>query len=474
MERRVQNQEQLNQVRHKHKQVDAHIVRYEDVERNINDIIYGDSKITPLALADLNNLIEGVVLDQCIELEYSTRQKNNPTPLTDCLIEMSDIVVPNEVGADSDSKEWCLRQSQQIQVEFVRRFLDFLKSGKFGKDLQIQLMSLISPVILRHPELRKIMNLSKFLQEGRIEEYVNQLSNFNPYFEILDENLLGEIFKIYEHAGIISSIYNTDLSIDDLNAVLPHLLSEEEYDPMYSWAKAASLAYQNYYGSKGMSVRLPAQLRYPQIHGIGTPQVSYEVYKHIADLHKLSIETLIRYGGTIEIYIPPLLSLLLDRCSKPKDIPKLAVTMRGEFEKLRLSIRDYLSDVNASGTLKEQIEAAKEMKKAIDSLKSTLAKAKKSLVYQTWDVVKAGDPMKIFTGTLDLLIEKDTEKQVVRRVHPFIDMWTLFFDVQDYGRLLVKVFGENRIDYAAFKKSDVLSKSCEQFMFPFGREHLSK
>ena len=453
----INDQGLLDSARAKHIQKGSHVVRYENVERNINDIIYGDSKITPLVIADLNNLVEGVVLDDSIELEHSKRQIANPTPLTYCLIEMSDIFVADEDSLDSDSDEWIFRQAYQVQVELFMRIFEGAQKGQFGTDLQKRLMVIINKVISKDPQLLQVFELNHLLMDNRIEEYVKQLNKFNPYIEKLEDTTIEEILTIYEEAGIISSIYNVNLTVQELDNVLSPLLKEETYDFKYSFAKAASLAYQNFFGSKSMSVRLPAQLRYPQIHGIGTPRISYEIFKKIAELHKLNIEALVRYGGTIEIYIPPLLSVLLDRCTKPSDITDQLPLLRDEFESIRLSIHDYLSYLNESRTLKEQIEVTKEMKKAIEALNSTLTKAKKSLIYQTWDTVKDGTPMKMFTGTLDLLIEKDIEKQVVRRIHPFIDMWSLFLDVNDYGRLLVNIFGENRIDFKSFEGLKTIS-----------------
>ena len=41
----INDQGLLDSARAKHIQKGSHVVRYENVERNINDIIYGDSKI---------------------------------------------------------------------------------------------------------------------------------------------------------------------------------------------------------------------------------------------------------------------------------------------------------------------------------------------------------------------------------------------------------------------------------------------
>ena len=474
MSKIIKNEKDIVKIRSRFQSEGKFIVMYEDVERNVNEFIFGEAKLTPTILSDINNLVEGVVFDDCIELGLTRRQKKENTPLTESILKLSNYIADVE-DIIKEVDKYVLSTTFHHYINFQNSLDNLIETGcidKVALENHSKRTEKILESLPNSSEIhQKYIDLKFYLKEGRWKEYLKCSYDLNLG---LPEEILRELTennkRFFIEVKLLTGSYDLNVSSDKIEQGLQKLASGELFDPLYELAKAGSLVYQNYYGKLNMSVRLPAQLRFPLMHGLSIPRLTYNIYKEIADLHKVSVDLLIKFGGVIQIYIPPLLSILLSRCNKKDDFPERLIELREEFQNLRTSVHKYLKDIKKPKSLKEQLKVVQGIVQAFDLLKKEMTEVHTSIIYQSWEIVREGAPFKIFAGIMDLLVEKEKKDSILRQIHPFVDLWTMSLEIRDYGRLLEKVFGEEKINYESFRKSEQLIKTYESFLFPLGRK----
>ena len=170
---------------------------------------------------------------------------------------------------------------------------------------------------------------------------------------------------------------------------------------------------------------------------------SIELYKKLADFHHLKVEKLLKYVGTRQMYIPPLLSIILDRCSDRSNFIEQLIKLRDEFSDFRLLTTNAHKLILESEKLGDQIEILEDMENSWDILIKKIQKRNKKCLNHLWNVVKEVDPMKMTARGLDLLKNYDEERQIVDKFRPIFDAWNVSMNVRHYSRLIRKVFKED-------------------------------
>lgn len=422
-------------------------VRYDGVEEFLDEVICGKGKVTRGFLSDLNNIVEGAALDGSI-VYCENKELSYFSELPDALRDICDHFEPSDDDIiDYDAVD--TRKKAYLDLEKINFGISLFQNNKVPSSLKRKLIETITYI-----------GDEKTLNELQSFNEIN-VDNVGKYMSLIDNSYSGmndEFYDYFENTlvkcGVIAERDQYDFfsNIVELEALIEEINQKGICDFKYLDCKAEALAYRDLCSENGYGIRLPFSARHPIYDNLNNPNISYSLYKRIADIHKVKVDELVSYGYSIDIYLPPLLSIFLSRCEKPKDIPRLLGDFREEFSPLRDNVAKYFDASDSELPLREHFEAVKQYKDILNRLSNeTDIEKKKSKVYQIWDVVKKGDGFSILTGILDLLIQHDTERVRKRTTGQISNILDKSLNVKNYGRLVSRIFGEDNIDIRSLK-----------------------
>ncbi|MHA1482851.1 MAG: hypothetical protein ACTSQA_05400 [Candidatus Heimdallarchaeaceae archaeon] len=188
----------------------------------------------------------------------------------------------------------------------------------------------------------------------------------------------------------------------------------------------------------------------------------YNAYSSLSKATKEEIESLKSLGSPIKIFIPPIMSVVLDKVSSPKDIPKLILEMREDSQKIRENFNNYEETIKKeNSTLKESIKAAHELQAINQSLADVYGKkdiinlkefVNTLIPKEIWDIDKEDLDFKNFTsfflkGPVEFLIRRIKNRAIMY----LIDLKTKFLEIKQYGNLIKKIWDYD-LNYEDLKK----------------------
>lgn len=172
-----------------------------------------------------------------------------------------------------------------------------------------------------------------------------------------------------------------------------------------------------------------------------TTSISFRLYNEIAKLHKLKIENLIEISRPKAIYIPPLLSIVLQRCKSRENFLDVLLDVRQEYTSYRDSANIMQDQMSCSETIGEQLRILAEYESSIKALANKIDRPKPRLLQIVWNAFKKTTPNGIVTEALDNLYQCDIERQRLNRVEGFFDIWSSAMNVESYFNQIERVFG---------------------------------
>lgn len=195
-------------------------------------------------------------------------------------------------------------------------------------------------------------------------------------------------------------------------------------------------------------------------HQIETP--TQKMYKKIAIKHKRAVEKILQFQRPRMIYLPPLLSILLSRCSAAKDIPVKLRELREEYSQLRKEISELLSEMNQVRNLKEQFEIRSLFENTINENAKKYEKRQKGFYKNVsgafLDAFDDGDLTDIVSKPAVAIAKEGLNylPNVVKtkRLTGFVNLLDDSFKVFDYQKLLVKVF-KDRLDISQYEITQI-------------------
>jgi len=190
--------------------------------------------------------------------------------------------------------------------------------------------------------------------------------------------------------------------------------------------------------------------------------ISRQMLMEIAKKHQLDIEELL--GRSEVIYIPPLSSILFDRCERLEQIPEVIIKMRDEYSFLRKKIANWEKEEKKVSTLEELLKVRIERRITLKKLSEKLEKKYKpqtSIIRTVWGYINKLDPSAPLASTLFIsikhllndLLEWDSNRKFVSKINGFIDIYDSAMKINSvrYKKSLNRLFGEKNINYKAFK-----------------------
>lgn len=127
---------------------------------------------------------------------------------------------------------------------------------------------------------------------------------------------------------------------------------------------------------------------------------SIQSFKILSEFHNQKIEDLTAYTGCKKIPIPPLVPILLSQCKSLEDIPTKLKQLRQDFTELRNSFTQLEKKIDASETIKEQMDAVDGIQDFWKAFSKKYDSGNSRLLHHFWDLKKVSG------------VEKATEKVV--------------------------------------------------------------
>ncbi len=165
-------------------------------------------------------------------------------------------------------------------------------------------------------------------------------------------------------------------------------------------------------------------------------------YKKICDIFNLKVEKLKKFTGIKNFYIPPLPTILLDRCKSPKDILEELKKLRDEYKPLRECFSTYSRLIENADSIKDQLEIAESFEESLEKIEEKSSRRKSRLLWRIWCLTRSGGLLKITTELLDRLYRQDIDAQILYRVEGLYDILEASLTIKHSGNLVQQVFGK--------------------------------
>lgn len=184
-------------------------------------------------------------------------------------------------------------------------------------------------------------------------------------------------------------------------------------------------------------------------HEFDTPALN--IYRAVADVHQIEIESVKRLLRPRTVYLPPLLSVLLSRCSSKYEIATRLIELRQELADFRATTAQWLYDLDATSSLQDKIAISREIQEVTNTLTKKFSKRRigfyKELTGSVIEAAEDGSLTKMVTKpALKLLSKGITEIAPdllqLRRFTGLIGLFDEAFATSDHGSLLCRIFGD--------------------------------
>ena len=129
--------------------------------------------------------------------------------------------------------------------------------------------------------------------------------------------------------------------------------------------------------------------------------------------------------------LPPLTTILLQRCRTLEDLPTELIKLRAEFENLRESLTKYQKSYEEAATIKDKLELKREFQNSVDLLMQKVTRGKKRIMKTIIDfAVDQSDSMirKDFVGPTKTVLGKLVEYVYDRRIYPWVNSFLHMYD----------------------------------------------
>lgn len=187
----------------------------------------------------------------------------------------------------------------------------------------------------------------------------------------------------------------------------------------------------------------------------------FQSYAQLSTSLRTQIEELQRYVGSETVFIPPLMTLLLKKCSRPADIPYEFLEMRQRFRVVRESFKEYEETIgDQTVPLEKSIKAINELKRSLTRLTSD-EPDRTGMIISEWrdglSLLPDLDSLEDIDTNLAKILLKKPAEWIVNRIRNrklirLFDLKNDFLRTEGYFQLISKVF-----DYQL--KSDDIEQS---------------
>jgi hypothetical protein len=176
-------------------------------------------------------------------------------------------------------------------------------------------------------------------------------------------------------------------------------------------------------------------------------------YKQLKEVRDKQITELLDLEQPWIYNLPPLTTILLQRCRTLEDLPTELINLRAEFKNLRESLTKYQKSYEEAATIKDKLELKREFQNSIDLLMQKVTRGKRRIMKTIIDfAVDQSDSMirKDFVGPTKTALGKLVEYVYDRRLYPWVNSFLHMYDesisIESDLNLYKKIFGDVNLD----------------------------
>jgi len=181
----------------------------------------------------------------------------------------------------------------------------------------------------------------------------------------------------------------------------------------------------------------------------------FKAYGELSGALRKEVEELQQFLKTNTVYVPPIMALILSRCSEPANIIDLTLEMKEKLRPLRQAFKEYENKFREpSASLKGSLRAAKDLKRSVEQLKLVEPKNGEYILSE-WrdglsllpdlDSLESSD-----TGLMKFFLSKPAEWVVNRiknrKLMMLFNLKKEFLNIREYHQLIKKVFSYELTD----------------------------
>ncbi len=192
-------------------------------------------------------------------------------------------------------------------------------------------------------------------------------------------------------------------------------------------------------------------------------------HEKLKKIRNQDIKDLFGLQDTWIYYLPPLTSILLDRCQKLDDIPDELVNLRKEFKNLRNDLTKFQMNFDKAGTIKDKIDLKKEFEESMDLFTNKVQRPKGRFIKTILDLsveIPGSTVKKDFSGPINAITKKLAEYLYYRKIYPwvnsFADLYGKSLEIRDDKNLYENLFGE--INFKNFKEFEIFARNSEKLI----------
>lgn len=189
--------------------------------------------------------------------------------------------------------------------------------------------------------------------------------------------------------------------------------------------------------------------------------IGVELYTKIVELHEAYFKKIQNYLGPTYVYIPPILSLVLELCKTPDDIPIALMSLRHKYTSLRKKCTTLETDLRQAKSIQDQIEIIRDIDIAYNAIASKVSTPDRRLILRLFDVVKEIDPLHMSIEALNQANELILEQDGVLKIPGYYNFWKATTQVEQGLPLLKRVF-KNQVTPKLLSDMNKLVRSTEK------------
>lgn len=193
------------------------------------------------------------------------------------------------------------------------------------------------------------------------------------------------------------------------------------------------------------------------------------VYERLKKIRNQEIKEFLELQDTWIYHLPPLTSILLDRCQKLDDIPDELFNLRKEFKNLRKDLTNFQVKFDNADTLRSKIDLKKEFEESMEIFTHKVQRPKGRFIKTILDFaveVPGGAIKKDFSGPINSITKNIVEYLYNRRIYPWVnsfsDLYGQSLEIKGDKNLYENFFG--KINRENFKEFQLFARNSEKLV----------
>ncbi len=192
-------------------------------------------------------------------------------------------------------------------------------------------------------------------------------------------------------------------------------------------------------------------------------------YRNLKDLRNEQIQEVLELQQPWTYHLPPLTSILLQRCKSRDDLPIELIKLRREFRFLRESLAKYQREFEEAQTIREKMDLKRDFQTSMDLFARKTRGRRKRIAKILMDfAIGQSDALirKDFSGPISVIIGKFADYLYSKRICPwmntFLDLYDRSLRIGPEATDYEKIFGKVNFNYSS--EFQLFAQNSQKFL----------